>query len=94
MDTKGKIYVAVSMGYKGITEISNRCRISTIEVNKVCWNAVKSKDMTYNRYNGIEVMGDVLHFYLTKAGKQEMRIYCMELRINQLEQRIKEYDAK
>ena len=89
MDTKGKIYVAVSMGYRSITELSKRCNIPEDKVKKICWNSVRLKDMRYDRYEGIEVMAGVVHFYLTRAGRQEMRICCLENRMKIFEDIIK-----
>ena len=85
MNTKSKVYVAISMGFRSIKEIANKCCITEEITSKICWQGVRLKEVKYEKYPGIEIFGDTLHFYLTKLGRQEMRISCMEQRINQLE---------
>jgi hypothetical protein len=90
MDAKGRIYVALSLGCRSLIEISNRCNLPETNVSKIVWQNVKTKEIRYEKYSGIEIFGNTVHFFLTREGKQEMRIICLENRIELLEQQIKE----
>ena len=82
---KWAVYAALSLGCKSIGELQNRCQINIDETRKICSSGIREKEIRYERYAGVEIMCDVIHYYLTTSGRKELRLLCLERRVHEIE---------